>query len=639
MTQVERCNLVDHWAFSIQTPYLDDVLEAHELWTDAQESQASAHEEIDARCLKQADVIGVATSGMARYSSLIRSLNSKVVVCEEAGEVLEAHILTALLPTVEHAILIGDHLQLRPQISNYELQSTHVRGKQYSLDVSLFERLVNPFNKNEEPLPFTMLQTQRRMHPQISELIRSTLYPGLEDAEYLGSYPEVQGLRRRLFWMTHTNNESAKGTSTGMDSSYSNKFEADMVLGLVIHLVRQGCYSKGDIAVLTPYKAQFRLLQARLGSVMEVCLNELDQAEEDADAIMDSNYQPSSIGKKPLASSVRVATVDNFQGEEAKVVVVSLVRSNKDRHVGFLKTSNRINVLLSRAKHGMYIFGDATTVTTVPMWNQVIDVLGRQGNIGPDLALQCPRHPEKLMLVSKPDHFRQVSPDGGCELQCGKRLNCGHICRGRCHSDIVHKAVKCLEQCTRPKAGCDHQCPLLCGDPCQAKCMKRLENLDILLKCGHKVTTARCWNAQDPQTIVCQFPVTKIIPHCEHVLETVCSNDVNGSGFVCKSSCRVPLPCGHDCKQKCSDCKVKERDDRGLRDHGACKSTCGRQYTNCRHSCRHKCHDGTPCQPCAAPCEVECSHSRCSKPCNEPCPPCADAVCASRCVHKACTMP
>lgn len=66
------------------------------------------------------------------------------MLCEEAGEVLEAHTLTVFLPGVEYAILIGNHEQLRPQINNYELQYDNPQGKRYSLDISLFKRLVRP---------------------------------------------------------------------------------------------------------------------------------------------------------------------------------------------------------------------------------------------------------------------------------------------------------------------------------------------------------------------------------------------------------------------------------------------------------------------------------------------------------------
>lgn len=77
------------------------------------------------------------------------------MVCEEAGEVLEANLLTALLPSLEHAILIGDHQQLKPQITNYELSSKNPRGIQYSLNVSLFERLLHQNVPQAAPIPYS----------------------------------------------------------------------------------------------------------------------------------------------------------------------------------------------------------------------------------------------------------------------------------------------------------------------------------------------------------------------------------------------------------------------------------------------------------------------------------------------------
>ena len=81
------------------------------------------------------------TSGLAKNINLLRRLPSKVLVCEEAGEVLEAHILTALLPSIEHAILIGDHEQLRPQIQNYKV-SDHARDRMLKCATrSIFNKL------------------------------------------------------------------------------------------------------------------------------------------------------------------------------------------------------------------------------------------------------------------------------------------------------------------------------------------------------------------------------------------------------------------------------------------------------------------------------------------------------------------
>jgi hypothetical protein len=69
-----------------------------------------------------ADVIGVTTTGLARDIKMLRRVRSEVKkVCEEAAEVMEARIISALMSGVEHFIQIGDHQQLRPQIRNYSL--------------------------------------------------------------------------------------------------------------------------------------------------------------------------------------------------------------------------------------------------------------------------------------------------------------------------------------------------------------------------------------------------------------------------------------------------------------------------------------------------------------------------------------
>ena len=68
------------------------------------------------------------------------------------------------------------------------------------------------------------------------------------------------------------------------------------------------------------------------------------------------------VEQKSLYDCVRLATVDKFQGEEAETVIVSLVRFNKQWEIDFLKSPNRVNVMLSRAKHGMFIYGSSRTI-------------------------------------------------------------------------------------------------------------------------------------------------------------------------------------------------------------------------------------------------------------------------------------
>ncbi|KAK7402461.1 hypothetical protein QQX98_011788 [Neonectria punicea] len=434
MTNAERRQLHRHWIKTIRDPIITKLSRLQENYDEAVKNRDQIRGDVDLRCLHEADVVGVTTTGLARNLDLLRKLRCKVMLCEEAGEVLEAHILTALLPSVEHAILIGDHLQLRPQIQNYDLQSTNPRGQQFSLDMSLFERLVQPPHETDLRVPYSILETQRRMHPYIAELVRSTLYPSLKDADTVKAYPEIMGMKKRLFWFHHDQLETVGENNDAITTSRSNQFGVEMTAALVSHLSRQGKYAPGDIAVLTPYLGQLQLLRRRMESMFEICVNDRDLDElETLQADSSETPPPTSlVSKTTLLNSVRVATVDNFQGEEAKVIVISLVRSNPQHNCGFLKTSNRINVLLSRAQHGMYILGNSDTYKEVPIWADITRVLAASDNLGPKLELQCPRHPKTPILVSQPDHFVQFSPESGCNLPCDKRLLCGHACPSLC---------------------------------------------------------------------------------------------------------------------------------------------------------------------------------------------------------------
>jgi hypothetical protein len=645
LSRAERGRLYTHWLHEIRGPIITRIISDMKSYCETKERRDRARLDVDVRCLSNCDVVGVTTTGLAKNLDLLGKLRGKVMLCEEAGEVLEAHSLTALLPSVEHAILIGDHQQLRPQTQNYELQSTSTRGEQYSFDVSLFERLVNPPHDSDSKLPFNTLETQRRMHPQVSELIRATLYPALEDGGPVSEYPEVQGIKKRLFWLHHEVPEDRAMQLDATTTSHTNSFEVEMTVALAQHLVRQGSYGPDDIAVITPYLGQLHRLRRSMEHMFEISVGDKDQENlDDFEAQNVKGHVDQEVRAKPsvrttLLKSIRLATVDNFQGEEAKVVVISLVRSNDDSRCGFLSTSNRINVLLSRAQHGMYLIGNSNTYGHVPMWAKVLSLLERNSRVGPRLELQCPRHPKADLLVAQPDHFAKVSPEGGCVLQCDKRLECGHSCIYRCHSEMIHNAVKCLEPCPRPKKGCDHSCRRACGDQCEPKCTERLVGINLALSCGHRASEVFCWEAQDPALVVCEKMVEKTVAGCGHRVIVSCPTDVTAGSFRCMAVCGDPQQCGHSCESPCYKCKERQDGNVTKVNHGICAQTCGRKYTTCQHSCTKACHGEERCPPCPAPCEVRCSHSRCSKKCHEPCVPCAEQKCASMCPHAQCTMP
>ena len=347
MTRTERRALHAHWMNEITEHLANEADQAMEQYAETEEELQACNQEIELRCLRQAQIIGVTTTGLAQKLELLQRLNSKVLICEEAGEILEAHTITAFLPSIEQAILIGDHEQLRPQIQNYGLSLESRRGEKYSLDVSTFERLVTT---GESDVPCETLQTQRRMDPSISDLIRQTIYPDLIDHSSVKDYDKVSGLRKRLFWLDHRQPEVAHDASRASQPSHSNDYEVDLVEALVSHIVRQGIYQSDDVVVLTPYVRQLQKIRAVLSTTMDIVISDRDVNELDKQGLDDRSVKRTKPGtvthRAMMDKALRVATVDNFQGEEAKVIIVSLVRSNAENNCGFLRTTNRINVLL-----------------------------------------------------------------------------------------------------------------------------------------------------------------------------------------------------------------------------------------------------------------------------------------------------
>ncbi|KAK3637261.1 hypothetical protein LTR56_013799 [Elasticomyces elasticus] len=599
MTGYERRMQYNAWAAEMRDDLQNKLKTAINESNTLKERIEAVRTETELRVLREANIIGITTSGLARNLDLIRRTGAKVLICEEAGEVLESHLLTALLPSVEHAILIGDHQQLRPHVQNYSLSCESKNGAQYALDLSLFERLVQPQDVLAPSLPFCTLSVQRRMHPSISQLIRKTIYPQLQDAKSLDR-PLVVGMRQRLFWLHHEHEEHAPDDAE-TSFSHSNDYEVDMVSALVKHLVHQGVYSPADIAVITPYLGQLRKLRDKL-STFGVILNDRDVDEllkggpsptEDLDPM--ANHHPATVTRGNLAQAVRIATVDNFQGEEAKVVIVSLVRSNASGNPGFLRTTNRINVLLSRAKNGMYIIGDANTMGQVEMWNQVAGMLKDQGCLGSTLELCCPRHEDEPLPVKRPEDFLRLSAEGGCSRNCEAPMSCDHVCPSACHSSTLHDAVYCNEDCCRKREGCEHSCFRRCGDPCSSICLELVEGVNVKLDCGHHKTTLPCYQHQDLTKVSCDVMVEKMVPNCNHIVTEPCYVDVESKNYHCLETCGGEIQgCSHSCMKACFKCRKQNDDGDSEFEHGECTQICGKEL------CGETCPSAKFCQKCGS---------------------------------------
>ncbi|PXF46515.1 Helicase required for RNAi-mediated heterochromatin assembly 1 [Gracilariopsis chorda] len=366
---------------------MKELFDHHERWFSVMNESKNVSK---IACLRRARVIGCTTSGAAKYNDLIQALAPAVIICEEAAEVLESHMLASLSSRTKQLILIGDHLQLRPKVSEFRLSRESNRN--HDLDISLFERIAtNGF------LPVSKLCTQRRMHTTISQIPRETLYPYLIDSTTVMNPPACpRGFQTPLFFVTHREHEHDP-TNESL-TSFKNVHEGEFICALARYVIRQG-YEPHQIAILTPYVGQlllFReiLLRERiLVHIDEHDLKDLQIAGFNVDGKELSSLtfentsgnprdSPASIASEDLRKAkltslkecLRLSTVDNFQGEEAEIVLVSTVRCNDRGSVGFLKFRNRVNVMLTRAKHGMYIIGENKKYTKKTQ-NQVVDYI------------------------------------------------------------------------------------------------------------------------------------------------------------------------------------------------------------------------------------------------------------------------
>ncbi|KAG0247787.1 hypothetical protein BG011_000921, partial [Mortierella polycephala] len=234
MSKEERQRLLESWKPEVQGSMMELMGSLLKQMEKIGKKKNDAYDDVRRGILRDAKVIGLTTNGAARSQTLIEAVAPKIIICEEAGEVLESHILATLSASTQHLILIGDHKQLRPSIEAHDLSSDSNIGQHHNLDLSLFERLVTA----KDPLPSSELTTQRRMRPEISNLIRNTLYENLKDGENVHQYPPVRGMCKNLFFMDHAHPEDMKDPY-GMQS-YSNTFEVNMVEALAHYLIKNG---------------------------------------------------------------------------------------------------------------------------------------------------------------------------------------------------------------------------------------------------------------------------------------------------------------------------------------------------------------------------------------------------------------
>ena len=158
-------------------------------------------------------------------------------------------------------------------------------------------------------------------------------------------------------------------------------------------------------------------------------------------------------------SEVLITVVDNYQGEENDIVLLSLVRSNEANSIGFLNVLGRVCVSLSRARNGLFVVGNLDELSkNSNVWQRIGRVLQGRKVVADSLELSCDFHVNPFRVASVEDW--EGLRNRGCQRLCGDLLGCGHLCDRPCH--VVDKTghvaeFKCVKTCQRTCAE-NHPC-------------------------------------------------------------------------------------------------------------------------------------------------------------------------------------
>ena len=260
---------------------------------------------------------------------------------DEAAQALEAACWIPIR-RAGRVVFAGDHCQLPPTVKCYEA----LKG---GLGKTLMERIVE-----QKPEVVTLLTMQYRMNEEIMRFSSDWFYHNMVESAPEVKYRSILDLDLPMTWIDseelRVKSEELRVKSEELrDNSLSNEFEAHLTL-----LTLQAYYEligkerilseRLDVGIISPYRAQVQYLRQ---------------------LVRKSEFF------KPFRSLISVNTVDGFQGQERDIIVISLVRSNDEGQIGFLRDLRRMNVAITRARMKLIILGDRHTLCRHPFYRKL----------------------------------------------------------------------------------------------------------------------------------------------------------------------------------------------------------------------------------------------------------------------------
>ncbi|MBQ3361894.1 MAG: AAA family ATPase, partial [Prevotella sp.] len=277
----------------------------------------------------------IASTLVSSANRLLDGQKFGTLFIDEAAQALEAACWIPMR-RVSRVVLAGDHCQLPPTVKS-------IAALKAGLGKTLMERIVEI-----HPEAVTLLRMQYRMNDDIMRFSSNYFYEGKVESAPEVKYRSILDLDTPIEWKD-TSLLDEKEQFVGESFGRINKAEAELTLDTLQHyferIGKQRLLDERiDVGIISPYRAQVQYLRRLL---------------------MKREYF------KPFRRLISVNTVDGFQGQERDVIIISLVRSNDEGQIGFLRDLRRMNVAITRARMKLIILGDKNTLTRHPFYRQL----------------------------------------------------------------------------------------------------------------------------------------------------------------------------------------------------------------------------------------------------------------------------
>lgn len=319
---------------------------------------------INAELFGEARVIACTLVGSAHR--LLEGMKFGTLFIDEAAQALEAACWIPMR-RASRVILAGDHCQLPPTVKS-------IAALRAGLGKTLMERIAE-----NKPEVVTLLKIQYRMNEEIMRFSSDWFYGGQVESAPQIKYRSILDYDHPITWIDTSDEENQitiegeaateDSASTSSSSSAANqnsdlnfkeqfvgesygrinKAEAELtLLTLAEYFTKIGKQrvlgDSIDVGIISPYRAQVQYLKKLI-----------------------KKYE----FFKPYRRLISVNTVDGFQGQERDVILISLVRSNDEGQIGFLKDLRRMNVAMTRARMKLIILGNKDTMTKHPFYKKL----------------------------------------------------------------------------------------------------------------------------------------------------------------------------------------------------------------------------------------------------------------------------